>query len=350
MNIYRVPQNGRNFEYFGEDPFLAGQMATGYVRGVQSMGVAACAKHFACNNQETGRDTINAIVDERTLHEIYLPAFEAAVEQGHAWSVMAAYNRVNGDYMTANKYLLTDVLKTSWRFDGVLMSDWGATHDALGPANAGMDLEMPSARFLNQKKLGPLIADGQVSAASIDDKVRRLLRVIVSMHWMDRPQKEGELDDPQSDATALAVAREAVVLLKNQNNLLPLDASKPITVAIVGANANHYVAGQGSSFARPLHPVTLLQGLQAIAGSNVKIVQIPFVDLNGKDLGDFAAASKYEEDLRAEFFNNKDLSGTPVTRNDQSVHFDWSDHGFPIDGITTRSFSARWTAKNSADR
>ena len=345
MNIYRVPQNGRNFEYLGEDPFLAGQMAAGYVRGVQSMGVAACAKHFACNNQETGRDTINAVVDERTLHEIYLPAFEAAVEQGHAWSVMAAYNRVNGDYMTANKYLQTDVLKTSWGFDGVLMSDWGATHDTLGPANAGLDLEMPSAKFLNAKKLGPLITDGSVSAASIDDKVRRLLRVIVSMHWMDRPQKEGQLDDPRSDATALAVAREAVVLLKNQNNLLPLDASKPITVAIVGANADHYVAGQGSSFARPLHPVTILQGLQAIAGANVKIVQIPFVDLNGKDLGDFAVASKYEGDLRAEFFNNKDLSGAPVTRNDQSVHFDWSDHGFPIEGITTRSFSARWTGK-----
>src|ERR1019366_7399094 len=136
-----------------------------------------CVKHYACNNQEILRDSINAIVDERTLQEIYLPAFEAAVKVGHVRSVMASYNQINGFHATASKYLLTDVLRTQWGFDGVLMSDWGATHDTLGPANAGLDLEMPSADFLNEKKLSPLMADGSVSQATIDEKVRRLLRV-----------------------------------------------------------------------------------------------------------------------------------------------------------------------------
>jgi beta-glucosidase len=347
MNIYRVPMNGRNFEYLGEDPFLAGAMASGYVKGVQSMEVAATAKHFMGNNQEVERDTINDLIDERTLHEIYLPAFEAAVTGGHAWAVMAAYNRVNGDYMTANRYLQNDVLKETWKFDGVLMSDWGATHDALGAANGGLDLEMPSGKFLNEKNLRPLIATGAVSQVTIDDKIRRLLRVIVSMHWMDRAQKDASipLDDPTSDATALAVAREGIVLLKNEGNLLPLDRSKAMTIALVGPNAAHYAVGGGSSFAQPMHPVTILDGLKAVGGGNVKFVQIPFVSYGGKDLGDFATASTYEGELKAEFFNSDDLTGPAIARTDKVVHFDWDDKEEPIAGITGRTFSARWTGK-----
>ncbi|HSV13445.1 MAG TPA: glycoside hydrolase family 3 C-terminal domain-containing protein [Tepidisphaeraceae bacterium] len=346
VNIYREPQNGRNFEYFGEDPYLAGQIAVGYIRGVQSQGVAACVKHFACNNQETDRMTIDARVDERALHEIYLPAFEAAVKSGHAWSVMASYNRINGDYATANHYLLTDVLKDSWGFTGVLMSDWGATHDTLGPMTAGMDLEMPSPKFLNAAKIKPLIDDGPVSIAMIDDKVRRLLRVMLAMHWLDRPQKDSSipLEDPSSNDTALAVARESIVLLKNQGNLLPLDRNKPQTIAVVGPTAAHYTAGGGSSMAKPFHPITVLEGLQKIAGDRVKIVHIPFISLGGNDLTAFADASQYESPgLAAEFFNNRDLTGKPVTRADHTINFNWHDEEMPIDGITTRSFSARWT-------
>jgi beta-glucosidase len=349
VNIYRVPQNGRNFEYFGEDPYLAGQLAAGYIDGVQSQGVAACVKHFACNNQETDRNTIDARVDERTLHEIYLPAFEAAVKQGHAWSVMAAYNRVNGDYMTANHYLLTDVLKNDWGFAGVLMSDWGATHDSLGPASAGMDLEMPSGKFFNAEKLKPLIESGQVSMSVIDDKIRRLLRVILAMRWLERPQKDGSipLDDPGNNAVALAVAREGIVLLKNENSLLPLDRSKTKTIAVVGPDAANYAAGEGSSLTVTFHPVTVLDGLQRSAGESVKLVQIPFKSLDGRTIADFAKASKFEGDtLAAEFFNNRDLQGAPVARTDRSIAFEWRHNNeMPIDGITTRSFSARWTGK-----
>jgi beta-glucosidase len=348
VNIYRQPQNGRNFEYFGEDPFLAGQMAVGYIRGVQSMDVAACVKHFACNNQETLRDTINAVVDERALHEIYLPAFEAAVTQGHVRSVMAAYNRVNGDYMTANHILLTDVLKNAWNFDGVLMSDWGATHDVLGPVMAGMDLEMPGPKYLNAANLKPLIESGKIPASILNDKVRRLLRVMLMMHWLDRPQKDSTIprDDPRSNAAALTVARESVVLLKNQDNLLPLDPTKAQTIVVVGPNAARYARGGGSSEAQPFHPITVLDGLNAVAGKNVKIIHVPFKSLTSETMADFAKSSKYEDgELHTAFFNDTELSGTPVTRTDQTIHFDWGTTKMPIDGITTRQFSTRWTGK-----
>jgi beta-glucosidase len=177
---------------------------------------------------------------------------------------------------------------------------------------------------------------------------------MLAMHWQDRPQKDStiSLDDPQSDATALAVARESIVLLKNQGNLLPLDRTKPQTIAIVGPNAAHYSAGGGSSMAKPFHPITVLEGLQKIAGADVKIVHIPFVTLSGNDLTAFADASQYEPadngnrgGLAAEFFNSRDLTGKPVTRVDRTINFDWHDAEMPMDGITTRSFSARWTGK-----
>jgi beta-glucosidase len=203
MNIYREPQNGRNFEYLGEDPFLAGQIAAAYVRGVQSQSVAACVKHFVCNNQETQRDTIDAIVDERTLREIYLPAFEAAIKQGQARAVMAAYNQVNGSHMSASGFLLNDVLKNQWKFDGVVMSDWGATHDTLAAANGGLDLEMPTGQYFNAAAIWPLMQSGKITPATIDDKIRRLLRLMIQMGWMDRPQTDPGIarDDAQSNQT-----------------------------------------------------------------------------------------------------------------------------------------------------
>ena len=349
VNICRQPQNGRNFEYLGEDPFLAGQIDVGYIKGVQSQGVAACVKHYACNNQETARDWVNVHVDERTLHEIYLPAFEAAVKQGHVRSIMASYNKVNGDYASANHYLLTDVLRTEWGFDGIAMSDWGAVHETLGPITAGLDLEMPDPKFFNPEKISPLLESGKITQAMIDQKVRHILHVAIEMGWLDRPQKDATIshDDDTNDAVALAVAREGIVLLKNQDGILPLDRTKLRNVVVVGNDEDRYVGGGGSSYTQPARPVTILAGLKALAGS-INVISIPTGERRGDALGAAARASRFvagpadPHPLQAEFFNNTKLEGEPVLkRGDDFIDFNWKKTE-PASQITTVRFSARW--------
>jgi beta-glucosidase len=350
VNIYRQPQNGRNFEYFGEDPFLAGQMDVSYIKGVQSQGVAACVKHYACNNQETRRDDVNVIVDERTLHEIYLPAFETAVTRGHVRSIMASYNRINGFYATANHYLLTDVLRTEWGFDGISMSDWGAVHDTLGPMTAGLDLEMPGSDFFNAKKIQPLLANGKITSAVIDEEVRNILHVAVEMGWLDRPQKDPSIarDDADNDATALAVAREGIVLLKNDHGLLPLDREKIHNIVLLGPGADQYVSGGGSSNTQPARPITILAGMQSVAGNvNVTLIPTPFMDEQA--LGASARATIFapgkdpEKPLLTQFFNNAKLEGDPVLeRGDKMIAFNWHKN-LPVAPVTSHDFSARWT-------
>src|SRR6202165_1802154 len=175
VNIYRAPMNGRNFEYFGEDPFLASRIAVGYIKGVQGQGVSATVKHFIGNNSEFDRHNTDAIIDERTLREVYLPVFEAAVKEALVGAIMDSYNLTNGEHMSQNKYLLTDVVRKEWGFDGIMMSDWGATYDGVEAANGGQDLEMPSGAFMNRKILLPAIEQGKVSIATVDDKVRHIL-------------------------------------------------------------------------------------------------------------------------------------------------------------------------------
>src|SRR5579871_2970601 len=184
VNIYRAPMNGRNFEYLGEDPYLASQIAVGYINGVQSQGVSATIKHFMGNNSEFDRHNADSVIDERTQHEIYLPVFEAAVKQAHVGAIMDSYNPVNGVHMTQNSHLNVDVVKKDWGFKGIIMSDWTSTYDSVAAANGGLDVEMPSGKFLNQKELLPAIKQGKVSMATIDDKVRRILRVAVKFGWL----------------------------------------------------------------------------------------------------------------------------------------------------------------------
>ena len=188
INIYRAPMNGRNFEYFGEDPFLASRFAVSVIEGIQSQGVVATVKHFAGNNEEYGRLEISSDIDERTLREIYLPAFEASVKEARVGAVMDAYNPINGVFMTENSRLNNEVLKKEWGFDGILMSDWGATHDTVRAANGGLDLEMPSAAYMHTSELLPAIKEGKVSVTTIDDKVRRILRTGIEFGFFDRPQ------------------------------------------------------------------------------------------------------------------------------------------------------------------
>src|SRR5579884_3868662 len=216
VDIYRLPLNGRNFEYFGEDPYLASRIAVGYIEGVQSQGVSCTVKHFALNNSEYDRHNENSIVDERTLHEIYLRTFEAAVREAHVGAVMDSYNLIDGTHASQNHLLNVEILKDAWGFQGVLMSDWGGTYDGVAAANNGLDLEMPFARFMNAETLLPAIRDGRVTQQTIDDKVRRILRLAVEMGWLDRPQADPgiPLYDQASRATSLQSAEEAIVLLK----------------------------------------------------------------------------------------------------------------------------------------
>lgn len=275
VNIYRSPLCGRNFEYMGEDPYLSGVMATEVVRGVQARNVAATVKHFACNNHETWRSDLSSDVDERTLREIYLPAFKRVVEEGQAGCVMSAYNLLNGTHCTENVFLNNTVLKGEWKFPGVLMSDWSATHTTLAAARGGLDLEMPAAVHFAPDKLKPLIESGELPQALIDEKVRRTLRLIESYGWVEGRQEDKSipLDRPESAATALQVAREGIVLLKNEDGLLPLDRAKVRTVVVLGPNAGKLVTGQGSSKVNPFHSVGVTEGILAAAGKD-KVVGI----------------------------------------------------------------------------
>src|SRR6266403_320121 len=224
VNINRAPMHGRNFEYFGEDPFLASRMAVGYIKGVQSQGVSATIKHFLGNNSEFDRHNTDSIIDERTLREIYLPVFEAAVKEANVGAIMDSYNLTNGAHLTQNGYLNTDVVKHEWGFRGLIMSDWSATYDGIAAANGGLDLEMPAGAFMNRKTLLPAIQEGKVSVATIDDKVRRILRTAIQFGWLDRDQTDPSIPryNQEGRATALQAASEAMVLLKNDRDLLPL--------------------------------------------------------------------------------------------------------------------------------
>lgn len=274
VNIYRAPMNGRNFEYFGEDPFLAGQMAAQYIQGVQSQGVSATVKHFDANNSEYDRHNVNSIVEERTLREIYLPAFETAVKQGQVGAVMDSYNLVNGEHSTQNSFLNNQVLKKEWGFPGVLMSDWDATYDGVAAANGGLDLEMPSGKFMNQKTLLPAVKSGKVPISVIDDKVRRMVLTAMRFGWMDRDQLDltVPLLNQEGDAVALRSAQESAVLLKNDGHLLPLDKQSIHTIAVIGPDAYPAVPGAGgSSDVTAFAPVSFLGGLSNALAPGIKV-------------------------------------------------------------------------------
>ena len=249
VNIYRAPVVGRNFEYMGEDPFLAGQMAVGFIKGVQSQGVSATIKHFVANNSEFERNHADSIVDERTMREIYLPAFEAAVKEGKVGAIMDGYNLTNGNYMSQHAYLNNDVAKGEWGFDGVIMSDWISTYDTIGMANGGLDIEMPYPTHFNRETLLPALKSGEVTMATIDDKVRRILRVAERFGWLDRDQLDPSIPryNVAGAKAALQGAREGIVLLKNENALLPIDSENVKTILVVGPNTHPAVVGGGGS-------------------------------------------------------------------------------------------------------
>ncbi len=348
MNIYRAPMCGRNFEYFGEDPFLASRMAVGVVLGMQSQRVIATVKHFVGNNSEFARMTLSSDIDERTLREIYLPAFEASVKEGKAGAVMDAYNLVNGDYMTQNNHLNNEILKKEWGFDGIVMSDWGATHDGVAAAIGGMDLEMPSPSFMNSNALLPALKDGRVSVAILDDKVRRILRKAMEFGFFDQPQTDTDIPSYSQEGRriALEMARGGMVLLKNSDNVLPLDPNKVKTIAVIGPDAFPAVpGGGGSSETKPFNAVSYLEGISNRLGTKTKVlytVDAPVLD-DVFESSEFVTVPGGESGLKGEYFSNDQLQGTPaLVRTDKHIHFDWGEGSFaanqPVD-----HFSVRWT-------
>ena len=242
----RSPLGGRNFEYFSEDPYLAGELAVALINGIQSKGVGTSLKHFAVNNQEFQRFSIDAQVDERTLREIYLPAFEKAVKQAQPWTVMCAYNKVNGSYCSEHHYLISEILKTEWGFEGLVVSDWGAVHDRVASLRAGIDLEMPGPQERRVKAVVEAVRSGELDEAILDEAVRRILSIVQKAQ--DTP-KHGRFDVDAHHQLAGKVAAEGMVLLKN-NGLLPLKGKQHI--AVIGRSAEHaHFQGGGSSHINP---------------------------------------------------------------------------------------------------
>ena len=240
VNIHRAPFCGRNFEYMGEDPYLAGQTAAKYIKGVQSKGVVATVKHFIANNSDYDRHNISNDIDERTLFEIYFPAFEMAVKEADVAAVMTSYNLLNGFYTSETPWLLRDVLRERWGFKGIVVSDWGSLHYAIPAVKAGLDLEMPGGKF-NVKELSYYLKTGDITMEMIDEKVRHILRVLVAFNLKEgkKEDKSIPLDDPKSVATTLKVAQEAIVLLKNEKNILPINTQK--TKHIMPIRNNTYI-------------------------------------------------------------------------------------------------------------
>ncbi len=349
MNIYRAPMCGRNCEYFGEDPFLASRMAVADIQGIQSQGVSATAKHFVANNEEWDRHTISSDLDERTLREIYLPAFEASVKEGHVAAIMDSYNLVNGTHMTQNAYLNSQVAKREWGFSGIIMSDWDATYDGIAAVNSGLDLEMPLPKLMNPELLLSAVKDGRVSEATIDDHVRRILRTAVEFGWLDREQTDRDipLDNPKARAVALDAALGSMVLLKNGGNVLPLDKSKLKTVAVIGPLAARAITGGGgSSHVETFESSSFLKGIQDYAGNSAKILYAEGAPTPAEHLGRASFRSEAnggEPGLKAEYFNNSNLEGTPaLVRVDRQIDFRYDEVRY-APGAPKQHFSARWT-------
>ena len=346
VNIYRAPWNGRNFEYFGEDPYLASRITVGFINGVQNQGVCATVKHFLGNNSEFARHSTDSVIDERTMREIYMPVFEAAVKEAHAGAVMDSYNRTNGQYMAQNNHLDNEVLKKEWGFDGILVSDWFATFDTLDAVNAGLDLEMPVALHMNRENLLPAIQQGKISMAAIDDKVRRILRIGARFGWLDHDQLDLSVPryNQQGRHVALQAARESMVLLKNEKGLLPLNKKTIKSIAVIGPDAYPAVpVGEGSAHVHPFQSVSFLEGLSNSLGEPGKI----FYASGLPTLHEWAEATQFmtaesggQRGLQAEYFQGLKLEGSPtVTRTEQHINFDPDSKSVLPEG----TMSDRWT-------
>lgn len=347
VNIHRTPLAGRNFECYAEDPYLSGTIASSYINGLQGQGVAACIKHFVCNDQEFERFSISSEVAERPLHEIYLEPFRIALEKAHPWTVMSAYNRINGVYASENR-LLVDILKGRWGYDGLVMSDWYGTYSEGVPAG-GLDLEMPgTARWMNPEKVAAAVRSGEMVESHLDDKVRRLLRLLGRVGLLDgEAPSPGPIDLPADRQLARTVAQEAIVLLKNEGDLLPLDADKLQKVAVIGQNGRWaQIMGGGSSAVNPHYAISPLQGITERIGREGVVeyeIGTPIFKLPMPVEVDWLTAEDSQTNgLTLRYFNNLDLSGEPShTAVLKKSYLSWFGDANPL--VDPAHFSLRLT-------
>ena len=343
VNIYRSSKDSRNFEYMGEDPFLTAEMAVPLIQGIQDGGIIATVKHFAANDQEFDRYDVSSEVSERALNEIYFPPFKAAVQRGGVKAMMSGYNLLNGVYCAENHYLLTDVLRKQWGYKGMMMSDWGATHSDYASAVAGLDMELGTSDYFTKEKLLPLVKQGKVSEKLIDEKVKNIFRPCFELGLFDRPAKDTSirLYNPEANKAAYDEACEGIILLKNNNHLLPLGSPK--TIAVIGPNANPCVVddnvydvsgvvygGGGSSKVNPWYVVNDMQGIMA-AFPNSKILYAEGVSNAYKRnlfKNSIFITDKNEWGLRGKYYaldeNGNEKTSNPVIEQvDRNINFNW---------------------------
>ena len=309
-NIYRSPLCGRNFEYFGEDPFLAGEIATAYIKGVQSMGVMACIKHFAGNNQEWARHSVSSDIDERTLNEIYFPAFEKAVKKGHVATIMTSYNLLNGVHASEDKYLNQYVLREQWGFNGFVMSDWTSCYSPINVARWGVDLEMPYAKCVKPELIKQLIEQGVIDERALDQKCQNIIQTIFAFEFDKREQLDKTLpeNNPECDAVAHQLSQAAIVMLKNDNNFLPIKKGK---VVVCGPNSDKIVTGGGSGFVTPLISFSVADAMGTV-NKKVKSTFVSMADSHKPTPGIvYADKEMTQKGILAEYYTNAELQGKP---------------------------------------
>lgn len=349
ININRSPLGGRNFETYSEDPHLNGRLAVSYVRGVQSLGVGTSLKHFACNNQETQRWRGSSVVDERTLREIYLPAFEMTVKEAQPWTVMCSYNRVNGVYASQNRKLLTDILKNEWGFTGAVVSDWGANHTTTESVAAGLDIEMPGPALYFGRLLDEAVDTWQLDARALDEACRRVLRLVV--RCQRKESFKGSANTPAHQRLARELAEESVTLLKNERGVLPLSKGGMKSMAVIGLNAaNMPIQGGGSASAQAKRVIQPLDALHKALRGKVRVGYAPGYGTGLQVLrsADFTRAGR-KPGFRTEVFTNDKLAGRPaLTRTDASIDFWHSANRTFLPGVTDKAYSIRWTGRLEA--
>ena len=364
VNLYRTPYNGRSAEYAsGEDPFIGAVLAPAVVNGIQAQGIQASGKHYLANEQEANRQALNVVVDERTLRELYLPGFESMVKNANVASIMCGFNKINGDYACENHHLITDVLKGEWGYQGTVISDFNAIHNAFKGAWAGTDIDMPSGLQFTEANLMPYVWSGQLSQNVIDDKVKRNLRAIVSYDFQENLNTATTLDHPEyGQRASLNTARESIVLLRNEKTaagkpLLPLDRTAKI--AVIGDWAYQAPGSPfGTANSPPNSYVTELSGLQQLASSSANVTYLPELSLNPKASAWYQPAvgsnNVNNAGVKAEYFANTSFSGSPaVTRVEPGVNLNWTTGTNETNAGTTAvsgfsptpgAFSARYTA------
>ena len=357
INIVRTPLCGRNFEYYGEDPYHVACMVVPAIQGIQNQDVAACVKHYAANSQELNRTRVDARMDERTLREIYLPGFEAAVKQGGVLTVMGAYNQFRGQYCCHHEYLVSTILKGEWGFDGCYISDWAGAHTTEESACYGLDIEMGTSGAFDDYYLArpfrEAIERGELSVALVDDKVRRVLRVMLRVGLFRKDRKPGSRNTVEHQQAALDIACETIVLLKNENGVLPFDPSKLRRIVVIGDNATErHALGGNSSAVKALYEVTPLEGLRAALGGDTQIHHFRGYPpqnsacelINPEYLGtadEGAGTHGWKGCYYVEREGAWSHAGQMIQRADPAVDFDWTDSA-PFPTMQPEQFSVRW--------